>query len=89
MLSKRATVGEYQRRQTKDGKEYPVGDPVPGYYPPVIDESMWTLIYERPRRNHFAELGITCAQKLRINWTYDGYFAVTEPLEKRPRFRES
>jgi hypothetical protein len=31
ILSNRATIGEYQRKQTIDGKEYPVGDPVPGY----------------------------------------------------------
>ncbi len=37
MLSSRATMGEYQRKQTIDGRQYPLGDPVPGYYPAVID----------------------------------------------------
>ncbi|WP_409410524.1 recombinase family protein [Bradyrhizobium sp. AUGA SZCCT0160] len=38
MLSSRATIGEYQRKQTIDGREFPVGDPVPDYYPPVIGD---------------------------------------------------
>jgi DNA-binding CsgD family transcriptional regulator len=51
MLSSRATIGEYQRKQTVDGKEYPAGDPVPGYYPPVIDENLFQAAQEARQRN--------------------------------------
>lgn len=39
MLTGRAVLGEYQPR--KNGK--PIGAPVPGYYPPVIDAGTWDL----------------------------------------------
>jgi len=51
MLINRATVGEYQRKQTIDGKECPVGDPVVGYYPPVIDESLFQAAQAARQRN--------------------------------------
>ena len=51
MLSSRATIGEYQRKQTRDGKEYPIGDPVPGYYPAVIDQSTFEAAQQARRRN--------------------------------------
>jgi DNA-binding CsgD family transcriptional regulator len=51
MLSSRATIGEYQRKQTIEGKEYPAGDPVPGYYPPVIDENLFQAAQEARQRN--------------------------------------
>lgn len=38
MLTSRATIGEYQRKQTIDGREEPIGPPIPAYYPAVIDE---------------------------------------------------
>ncbi|MBR1267655.1 recombinase family protein [Bradyrhizobium sp. AUGA SZCCT0222] len=51
MLSSRATIGEYQRKQTIEGKEHPVGDPEPGYYPPVIQESLFQAAQEARQRN--------------------------------------
>ena len=51
MLSSRATIGEYQRKQTIDGKEQPVGDPVPGYYPAVIEEGVFQAAQEARQRN--------------------------------------
>ena len=51
MLRSRATIGEYQRKQTIDGKEYPVGDAVPGYYPSVIDESLFQAAQDARQRN--------------------------------------
>lgn len=36
-LTSRATIGEYQRKQIIDGKLEIVGDPIPNYYPKVID----------------------------------------------------
>ncbi|MBR1236559.1 recombinase family protein [Bradyrhizobium sp. AUGA SZCCT0182] len=51
MLSSRATIGEYQRKQTIEGKEHPVGYPEPGYYPPVIQESLFQAAQEARQRN--------------------------------------
>ena len=51
MLSNRATIGEYQRKQTIGDKEYPVGDPIPGYYPAVIDETLFQAAQEARREN--------------------------------------
>ena len=31
MLTNRATIGEYQKKQTWEGKEYPICNPVSGY----------------------------------------------------------
>jgi DNA invertase Pin-like site-specific DNA recombinase len=40
ILHSRATIGEYQGWLTpREGKPTPIGDPVPGYYPAVIDEA--------------------------------------------------
>jgi DNA-binding CsgD family transcriptional regulator len=39
MLSSRATIGEYQRKQVLNGKEFPLGEPIPNYYPAVIDRN--------------------------------------------------
>jgi DNA-binding CsgD family transcriptional regulator len=51
MLSSRATIGEYQKKQTINGKEVPVGDPVPGYYPAVIDERLFRAAQDARREN--------------------------------------
>jgi len=41
MLRNRATLGEYQKKRKLNGKETRVGEPVPNYYPPVIDEDLF------------------------------------------------
>jgi DNA-binding CsgD family transcriptional regulator len=51
MLSSRATIGEYQRKQTTNGKEVPVGDPIPDYYPAVIDERLFRAAQDARREN--------------------------------------
>ena len=40
MLSSRATIGEYQKKRVFEGKEVPVGEPIPNYYPAVIDRKI-------------------------------------------------
>jgi hypothetical protein len=40
-LRNRATIGEHQPKQYRNKKELPVGDPIPGYYPAVIDEGLF------------------------------------------------
>ena len=57
MLSSRATIGEYQRKQTIGHKEYPVGNPVPSYYPAVIDETLFQAAQEARRENLAARRG--------------------------------
>jgi DNA-binding CsgD family transcriptional regulator len=51
MLTSRATIGEYQKKQTIEGKEYPLGPPVSGYYPAVIDEKTFEVAQMARRRN--------------------------------------
>jgi hypothetical protein len=41
LLRNRATIGEHQPKQYRNRKEFPIGDPVPDYYPPVIEESLF------------------------------------------------
>jgi hypothetical protein len=41
MLSNRATIGEHQPKQYRNRKAVPIGDPIPGYYPPVIEEALF------------------------------------------------
>ena len=41
MLRNRATLGEYKKKRKLNGKETPVGEPVPNYYPAVIDEDLF------------------------------------------------
>jgi DNA invertase Pin-like site-specific DNA recombinase len=40
LLHNRAVLGEYQPHQNgeQEGTRVPVGDPIPGYYPPILDE---------------------------------------------------
>jgi DNA-binding CsgD family transcriptional regulator len=51
MLTSRATIGEYQKKQTLEGKEYPIGEPVSGYYPPVIEEKTFEAAQIARRNN--------------------------------------
>jgi DNA-binding CsgD family transcriptional regulator len=51
MLSSRATIGEYQKKQTINGKEVPVGKPIPHYYPAVIDLGTFEAAQEIRREN--------------------------------------
>lgn len=42
LIRTRVCLGEYQPHALDDnGKRQPVGDPIPGYYPAVIDEATW------------------------------------------------
>ncbi|MDB5603403.1 MAG: putative site-specific recombinase [Bradyrhizobium sp.] len=41
LLSNRATVGEHQPKQYRNRKAFAVGDPIPNYYPAVIEESLF------------------------------------------------
>jgi DNA-binding CsgD family transcriptional regulator len=41
LLRNRATLGEYQPKRYQGGKVHLIGDPVPNYYPAVIDETQY------------------------------------------------
>jgi recombinase len=51
LLRNRATVGEHQPKKYRNRKESPVGDPVPGYYPEVIEESLFQAAQVARRKN--------------------------------------
>jgi hypothetical protein len=41
MLRNRATIGEHQPKRYRNRKAFPEGDPIPDYYPVVIEESLF------------------------------------------------
>jgi DNA invertase Pin-like site-specific DNA recombinase len=41
ILSNKAVIGEFQPHVKREGKRAPVGNPIPNYYPPVIDENLF------------------------------------------------
>jgi DNA invertase Pin-like site-specific DNA recombinase len=41
LLTSRAVVGEYQPCSGSGSKRQPDGEPIPGYYPPVVTEAEW------------------------------------------------
>jgi hypothetical protein len=51
MLRNRATVGEHQPKQYRQNKEFPIGDPIPNYYPAVIEESLFQAAQAARRKN--------------------------------------
>ena len=53
MLTSRATVGEHQPKTFINGKGEPIGCPIPGYYPAVIDEYLFRAAQDA-RRKHLA-----------------------------------
>lgn len=57
MLSSRATIGEYQKKRKLNGREVPVGDPIPNYYPPVIDLETFEAAQKARQKNLTARRG--------------------------------
>jgi Recombinase len=51
MLRNRATIGEHQPKQYRNRREYPVGDPIPKYYPAAIEESLFQAAQHARRKN--------------------------------------
>ena len=51
LLRNRATIGEYQLKRNRNGKRIPEGDPIPDYYPPVIEESLFQAAQAARRKN--------------------------------------
>jgi hypothetical protein len=51
MLRNRATIGEHQPKRIRNGKRVPDGDPIPGFYPAAIDESLFDAAQEARQNN--------------------------------------
>jgi DNA-binding CsgD family transcriptional regulator len=51
LLRNRATVGEYQPKRYHGGKVGLIGDPVPNYYPRVVDEHLYQAARIASRKN--------------------------------------
>lgn len=51
LLRNRATIGEHQPKQYRNRKEFPVGGPISGYYPPVIDEGLFQAAQVARQKN--------------------------------------
>jgi DNA-binding CsgD family transcriptional regulator len=51
MLTSKATIGEYQKKEILEGKEVSVGEPIPNYYPAVIDEKTFEAAQATRREN--------------------------------------
>lgn len=43
-LRNEAVVGTWQPHKEVDGKAIPIGDPIPGYFPAVIDKALWLTV---------------------------------------------
>jgi hypothetical protein len=52
MLTSRATIGEHQPKQYRGKRElFQVGDPIPSYYPAVIEEDLFLAVQQARQRN--------------------------------------
>lgn len=47
ILSNRAVIGEYQPFTRTDDKRVPIGDPIPDYYPQIVDDALFHRVQER------------------------------------------
>ncbi len=66
ILQGRAVLGEYHPHyKTPEGKRIPAGDPIPDYYPQVIDESTWLQAQSAIRNRMISSTGIQRGNKLR------------------------
>jgi Recombinase len=51
MLVSRATIGEHQPKQYRNGREDPIGDPIPNYYPAVVGEELFKAVQVARQKN--------------------------------------
>jgi Recombinase len=51
MLVSRATIGEHQPKQYRNGCEDPIGDPIPNYYPAVVGEELFKAVQVARQKN--------------------------------------
>jgi len=51
ILSNRAVIGEYQPHKLTDGKRQPVGNPIPDYFPAVMDKDVFYRVQDQLKQN--------------------------------------
>lgn len=51
ILRSRAVIGEFQPHRMVDGKRQPIGDPIPGYFPPAISEDLFYQVQAITKAN--------------------------------------
>ena len=51
ILKNRAVIGEFQPHKKTGRRREPVGDPIPNYYPPIIDEELFYRVQARIKEN--------------------------------------
>nr|WP_313631933.1 recombinase family protein [Brevundimonas naejangsanensis] len=57
VLRNRAVIGEFQAFQMVDGKETPIGEAVPDYFPRVIDQSLFDRVQDKVAARAFGGAG--------------------------------
>lgn len=63
ILRSRALIGEFQPSRMEKGKRVPDGEPIKGYYPPIIKEAEFYRMQEsiQGRKHRRGRVGICCA----------------------------
>ncbi|MGI6544081.1 MAG: recombinase family protein [Limnochordia bacterium] len=51
ILRTKAVIGEFQPHKLVDGKRQPIGDPIPDYFPPVIDKELFYQVQAQLQAN--------------------------------------
>jgi hypothetical protein len=51
LLTNRAVLGEFQRNVSSGRKYTPIGEPIPNYYPPVIEKALFEAVQEARKQN--------------------------------------
>ncbi|PNY36864.1 hypothetical protein C2E31_10950 [Rhodopirellula baltica] len=51
ILKNRAVIGEYQPHTKVDGKRVPTGDPIPDYYPVIVDPKLFSAVQSLMEKN--------------------------------------
>lgn len=55
ILSNRAVIGEYQpyRRNAETGKREPIGEPIPNYFPKIVNQNTFYAVQNRLKENKY------------------------------------
>ncbi len=70
ILKTRTVLGEYHPHKSENGKRVPDGDPIPDFYPPIIDPQTFTIAQLIMRDRDKRSSG--CYRKNRVNNLFTG-----------------
>ncbi|EIA1797550.1 recombinase family protein [Vibrio parahaemolyticus] len=70
ILKTRTVLGEYHPHKSENGKRVPDGDPIPDFYPPIIDPQTFTIAQLTMRDRDKRSSG--CYRKNRVNNLFTG-----------------